>query len=154
MTAGRRTGDREGYPPPALTVVVLALGAVVFAVLAVVAIGETTARAFASYAAVEATVVDAHDEARVVADRRGSSTEMVRVVRVELPDGTRADLRNEDLEVGATAEVYVSDSGAVFEAPPARPGLLEWALCAAIATAAVVLATLSVRGALRLRPGS
>ena len=48
-TAERRTDDREGYPPPALTAAVLALIAVVFAVWAVVVLGENSARALATY---------------------------------------------------------------------------------------------------------
>jgi hypothetical protein len=117
-------------------------------------IGETSSRALASYTPVEATVVDEHTEERLVADRRGSSTVPFRVVSVELPDGARADVLSDDLVVGTTAALYRSDSGAVFETPPARPGVLEWALCAATVTAAVVLAALSVRGVLRLRRSS
>ena len=153
-TTERRTDDRAGYPPPALTAAVLALIAVVLAVWAVLVLSETSARAFASYTPVEATVVDEHTEERLVADRRGSSLEQIRVVSVELPDGARADLRSDDLAVGAPATVYRSDSGAVFESPPAPPGLLEWFLCAAIVAAAVVLAVVSVRGVLRLRRSS
>ena len=153
-TVQRPTDDRAGYPPPALTALVLALFAVAFAVCAVVVIGETSARALASYTPVEATVVDEHTEERLVADRRGSSNEPFRVVSVELPDGVRADVRSDDLIVGATAAVYRSDSGAVFETPPPRPGLLEWALCAATVAAAVVLAAVSVRCVLRLRRSS
>ena len=152
MSTDRPTdGRREGYPPPVLTAAVLALGAIVLALLAVFAITDTSARALTTYDPVEATVVDAHDEERLVADRRGSRTEDVRVVSVQLPDGTRADLRSEDLVVGTAVRVHVGDSGAVFEAPPPRPGLLEWSLCAATAGAAVVLATVSIRSALRLR---
>ena len=153
-TVRRSTDDRAGYPPPALTALVLALFAIALAVCAVMVIGETSARALASYTAVEATVVDEHTEDRLVADRRGSSAEPFRVVSVELPDGVRADVRSDDLVVGATASVYRSDSGAVFETQPARPGVLEWALCAATVAAAVVLAVLSVRCVLRLRRSS
>jgi hypothetical protein len=130
---------------------VLALIAVDFAVWAVVVLGENSARALATYMPLEVTVVDEHSEERLVADRRGSSSEPLRVVSVELPDGDRADLRSNDLAVGATATVYRSDSGAVFETPPPPPGPLEWALGAAIMAAAVVLAIVSVRCALRLR---
>jgi len=150
-TADRRTDDRAGYPPPALTAAVLALIAVALGVCAVVAFAETSARAFASYTPVEAMVVDEHDEERVVADRRGSTRESFRVVSVELPDGARADLRSDDLAVGTTATVYRSDSGAVFEAPPAPPGILEWALCAAVSVTAIMLAIVSARLMLRLR---
>ena len=150
----RRTDDRAGYPPPALTAAVLALITAVLAVCAVVVIGEVSARALASYTPVEATVVDERTEERLVADRRGSSREPVRVVSVELPDGVRADVPSDDLVVGATATVYRSDSGAVFETPPGRPGFLEWALCAAIVAAAIVLAVVSVRSVLRLRTSS
>jgi hypothetical protein len=153
-TVQRPTDDRAGYPPPALTALVLALFAVALAVCAVAMIGETSARALASYTPVEATVVDEHTEERLVADRRGSSNEPFRVVSVELPDGVRADVRSDDLVVGTTATVYRSDSGAVFETPPARPGLLEWALCAATVATAVALAVLSVRCFLRLRRSS
>lgn len=153
-TVRRRTDDRAGYPPPALTAAVLALITVALAVCAVVVIGETSARALASYTPVEATVVDEHTEEALVADRRGSSRVPFRVVSVELPDGIRADVRSDDLEVGATATVYRSDSGAVFETPPARPTLLEWALCAAIVVATVVMAIVTVRCVLRLRPTS
>ena len=48
-TAERRTEDRDGYPPPALTAAVLALITVVLAVWAVAVIGETSALALASY---------------------------------------------------------------------------------------------------------
>ena len=102
-TVRRATDDRAGYPPPALTALVLALFAVALAVCAVMMIGETSAGALASYTPVEATVVDEHTEERLVADRRGSSTEPFRVVSVELPDGVRADVRSDDLVVGATA---------------------------------------------------
>lgn len=152
MTAAEpRTDDRAGYPPPALTAAVVALTAVVLAVCAVVAISETSARAFASYEPVEVAVVAEHTEERLVADRRGSIREPVRVVSVELPDGVRADLRSDTLAVGATATVYRTDSGAVFETPPGRPGFLEWSLCAAIVAAAVGLAAVATRGVLRLR---
>lgn len=150
-TARRRTDDRAGYPPPALTAAVLALITLALAVCSVVVIGETSARAFASYTPVEATVVDEHTEERLVADRRGSSRVPFRVVSVELPDGARTDVPSDDLVVGATATVYRSDSGAVFETPPARPSVLEWALCAAIVAATVVMAIVSVRSVLGLR---
>lgn len=151
-TAERRTEDRAGYPPPAVTAAVLALIAVVLGVCAVIALSETSARALASYTPVEATVVDERTEERLVADRRGSSREAFRVVSVELPGGARADLRSEELVVGTTATVYRSDSGAVYETPPVPPGLLEWALCAAVVAAAVLLALAAVRFALRRRP--
>ncbi len=140
-----------GNPPPALTAIVLALSAVVLAVCAVGVIIETSSRASTSYAPIEATVVGEHSDHRLVADRRGSSIESVRIVTVELPDEVRADLQSDDLAVGASATVYRSDSGAVFETPPARPGALEWALCAATVAAAITLAALSVRSVLRLR---
>jgi hypothetical protein len=145
------TGPTPGTPPPALTAVVLALFAVVLAVCAVAVIGETSARAVTSYAPVEATVVGEHGDERMVADRRGSRFETVRVVSVELADGARADLRSDDLEVGATATVYQGDAGEVFEAPPSRPGPLEWALCAAIVAATLLMAALTVRSVLALR---
>ena len=147
----RPTHGGAGNPPPALTALVLALFAVVLAVSAVAVIVDTSARAVASYTPIEAKVVGEHSEDRLVADRRGSSSEPFRVVSVELPGGVRADVRSDDLAVGATATVYLSDSGAVFEAPPARPGALEWTLCAATVAAAIALATLSVRSVLRLR---
>ena len=153
-TARRRTDDRAGYPPPALTAAVLALITGALAVCAVVVIGETTARALASYTPIEATVVEEHTEEALVADRRGSSRVPFRVVSVELPDGIRADVRSDDLDVGATATVYLSDSGAVFETPPARPAFLEWALCAAIVAVTVVMAIVTVRCVLLLRPTS
>ncbi|HEU4758166.1 MAG TPA: hypothetical protein VFS72_15950 [Agromyces sp.] len=153
--AERRTDARDGYPPPALTAAVLALIAVVLAVWAVAATAETLARASESYTPVEVTVVDEHTELRLVADRRGSSPEPYRVVTVELPDDARADVRSDDLALGATATLFRSDSGAVFETPPARPGPLEWTLCAAIVAAAIVLAWASVRTVLRRsRPAS
>jgi hypothetical protein len=151
MTAERRTDDRAGLPPPAVTATVLAIIAAVLAVVAVVAIVQTSARAFATYAPIEVTVVDEHGEQAMVADRRGSSPEMFRVVTVELPDGARADLRSDDLAVGATATVYRSESGAVFESPPAAPGFFDWFLCAAIVAAAIVLTVATVRSVMRLR---
>ena len=145
MTAAEpRTDRRAGYPPPALTAVVLG-------VCAVIAISDTSARAFASYTPVEVTVVDEHTEEGLVADRRGSIRVPFRVVSVELPDGARADLRSDTLAVGTASTVYRSDSGAVFETPPARPGFLEWALCATIVAAAAWLAFVATRGVLRLR---
>ena len=66
------------------------------------------------------------------------------------PTGRPNDLAK-SVPVGTTATVYRSDSGAVFETPPARPTMLEWALCAVVVAAAVVLAILAVRGMLRLR---
>ena len=152
MTAAEpRTDRRAGYPPPALTAVVLAIIAVVLGVCAVIAISETSARAFASYTPVEVTVVDEHTEEGLVADRRGSIRVPIRVVSVELPDRARADLRSDTLVVGTTATVYRTDSGAVFETPPARPGFLEWSLCATIVAAAAWLAFVATRGVLRLR---
>ena len=73
---------------------------------------------------------------------------------VELPDGARADVRSDDLTIGTTATVYRSDSGAVFETSPTRPGPLEWALCAGMVAAAVLVAFVSVRVVLRLRSSS
>lgn len=154
MSSSERRADRTGYPPPAVTAAVLALIAVVLGVCAVIALGETSARALASYTPVGATVIDERTEEGLVADRRGSSREAFRVVSVELPGGARADLRSEELAVGTTATVYISDSGAVFVSPPARPGFLEWALCAAVVAAAIVLATGSVRFALRRHPST
>jgi hypothetical protein len=152
MTAAEPWTDRRaGYPPPALTAIVLAIIAVVLGVCAVIAISDTSARAFASYTSVEVLIVDEHTEEGLVADRRGSIRVPFRVVSVELPDGARADLRSDTLAVGTTSTVYRSDSGAVFETPPARPGFLEWALCAAIMAAAVALAVVATRGVLRLR---
>ena len=54
-TVQRRTEDRAGYPPPALTAVVLALFAIALAVSAVAMIGQTSAGALASYTPVEVT---------------------------------------------------------------------------------------------------
>ena len=150
--AERRTADRDGYPPPALTAAVLALIALVLAIWAVAAIAETSTRATERFAPVAATVVDERTEMRLVADRRGSTLEPFRVVTVELPDGTGAEVRSDDLTVGATATVYRSDAGAVFETPPAPPGPLEWTLCAALAAAATVVAVAAVRCVRRLRP--
>ena len=110
MTDERRTEDRTGYPPPALTAVVLGIMAVVLAVVAIVMVAETSTRAFASFTPLRASVVDEHFEAQVVADRRGNRTDRVRVVTVELPDGALAELRSEDLAVGATATVSCSVS--------------------------------------------
>lgn len=152
--AEQRNEDRAGYPPPAVTAVVLALVAVALGVCAVVALGETSARALALYTPVEATVVDEGTAERLVADRRGSSREAFRVVSVELPGGARADLRSEQLVVGTTATVYRSDSGAVYEVPPEPPGILEWALCAAVVAAAAMLAVAAVHFALRRRPST
>lgn len=150
-SAERRTDDHDGYPPPALTAAVLGLITVILAIWAVAAIGETSTRAFATYAPVEVTVVDERTEMRFFADRLGGRLERFRVVTVELPDGARADVRSEGLIVGEDATVFRSDAGAVFEAAPARPGLLEWALCAAIVAAALALAVVAVRSARRLR---
>lgn len=149
--AERRSGDRDGYPPPALTSVVLAIITAVLAAWAVAVIAETSARAFATYTPVEATVVDERIEQRLIVDRRGSTRAPFRIVIVELPNGVRADVRSEDLSVGAAATVYRSGTGDVFEDVPAPPGLLEWALCVAITAAGLVLATVTVRGILRLR---
>ena len=151
MTTERRTDERTGYPPPALTAAVLALLAVVLAVVGISALVDTSARAFATYTPLEASVVDEHDEQLIVADRRGSRTETVRVVTVELPDGGRADLRSADLGVGTTATVYASSTGAVFEAPPGPPSLLEWMAGVAAVAAGVVLGVLSMRVVLRVR---
>ncbi|MFE6963555.1 hypothetical protein ACFVAJ_00490 [Agromyces sp. NPDC057679] len=151
MSAEPRTVDRTGYPPPALTVAVLAVIAVALAVLAALALGDTAARASASYTPLEATVVDERIEEQTFAVRTGSRTATFRVVSVELPDGARADVRSDDLAVGASATVYLSATGAVFEHPPEPPGAFEWTLCAAAVAAAVVLAGLAVRSALRLR---
>jgi hypothetical protein len=151
MTDDRRSDDRAGYPPPAVTAAVLAIAAVVFAVVAVVMIVETSSRAFASYTPLQATVVDEHSEQLMVADRRGNRTETVRVVTVELPDGALTDLRSEDLEIGSTATVYLDGSGAAYETPPEPPGVLEWVLCAAAVAASVALAVLAVRSVRRVR---
>jgi hypothetical protein len=150
--AGRRTEDRTGDPPRALTAGVLALMAAVVAVWGLAVIGETSVRAFASYTPVEATVVGERVEDRLVADRRGSTRIPARVVTVELPDGARADLRSDDLAVGAVTTVVRSDAGTVFGAPPPRPGPLEWGLAGAIVAGAIALAVVSVRSVLRLRP--
>jgi hypothetical protein len=150
-TAERRTDDRDGYPPPALTAAVLGLIAVVLAVWAVAAIGQTLDRALTAYTPVEVTVVDERTEERLVADRRGSRLEPFRVVTVELPDRSSADVRSDDLAIGDTATVSRSDAGLLFETAPPRPGPLEWSLCAALVTATVVLAFAAARSALRLR---
>ena len=114
-------------------------------------IGDTVGRAFASYTPVEASVVDEHTEQRIVADRRGNNTDVVRIVTVELPEGIRADVPSDDLAVGSDATVYLSGSGAVFASPPPPPGVLEWALCALVLTATIVLGVVTVRAAGRLR---
>ncbi|WP_173922096.1 hypothetical protein [Agromyces sp. Marseille-P2726] len=151
MTADHRTREPAGYPPPAVTATVLAIMAAVLGVLAVVAIIQTSARATATYPPVEATVVAEHTEQAMVADRRGNGLESFRVVTVELPDGASADLRSDDLVVGDTATVYGSESGAVFETPPPKPGPFDWALCVAIVAAAGVLTVAAVRSVMRLR---
>lgn len=149
--SSRRTDDRDGYPPAALTAVVLALIAVALAAWAIAVVGETSARALASYATVEATVVDERIDERLVADRRGSRPAAFRVVTVELPDGIRADVRSDELSVGDLATVYRNDAGAVFATPPPRPGLLEWTLCAAVTAAAILMGFLAARSVLLLR---
>jgi hypothetical protein len=152
LTATRQRADqRAGYPPPTLTVAVLALFTLVLAICAVVMITQTTARATAEFTPIEATVVDEHTEELMVADRRGSSNELVRVVTVELPDGVLADVRSGDLAVGDTATVYLGTSGGAFESRPSPPTVLEWALCAAVVAATVVLGVVTFRAARRLR---
>jgi hypothetical protein len=150
-SAERRTDDRDGYPPPALTAAVLGIITVILSIWAVAAIGETSTRAFATYAPVEVTVVDERTEMRFFADRLGGRLEPFRVVTVELADDVRVDVRSDDLTVGATATVYRDDAGAVVEIPPVPPGPLEWGLSAAIVAVAVVLAVVTVRSARRLR---
>ncbi|WP_400993489.1 hypothetical protein [Agromyces sp. GXQ0307] len=143
--APRDTAPRAGYPPRRVTAAVLAIGAIALGAIAVVAIGETVSRATMSTSPVEAIVVGERTEDRLVADRRGSRTSPFRYISVELPDGTTADLRSDDLAVGADAEVYRSDSGAVFETPPEAPGPIEWAVCVSAAAGALALGTASVR---------
>ena len=83
-TVERRADERAGYPPPALTVAVLALLAVVLAVVAVGAIVDTSARVTAAYTAVEVDVVDDRLDDRTTVGRSGSITAPYRVVTVEL----------------------------------------------------------------------
>ena len=152
MTATRqRAEERAGYPPPALTVAVLAILTLALAICAVVAITQTAGRATAAYTPIEATVVDEHTEQFMVADRRGSSFATARIVTVELPDGVLADLRSDDLAVGDTTTVYLDASGAAFESRPPPPSALEWVLCAAVLSGAVVLGVVTVRAARHLR---
>jgi|GEM_PF-3445740 len=141
----RRADERAGYPPRWLTAVVLALGAVALGLGAVVAIGETVARAITATSPISATVVGEYSEERFVADRRGSRPVPFRYVIVQLPDGGTADVRSDDLVVGSDATVYRSDSGAVFETPPDAPGPIEWAVCASAVAGALALGAGSVR---------
>ncbi|MRX42674.1 hypothetical protein [Agromyces kandeliae] len=151
----RRTDPRAGYPPRWLTAVVLAIGAVALGIAAVAAIGDTAARAAASTSPVTATVVGERTEDRLVADRRGTRYVPFRFVVVELPDGTSAEVRSDELVVGADATVHRTDSGTVSETPPEPPGPLEWAVCATAVGGAVVLAAGSLRVLSRpRRPGS
>ncbi|GAA1056464.1 hypothetical protein GCM10017608_31970 [Agromyces luteolus] len=141
----RPTDERAGYPPRRLTAAVLAIGAIALGALGVVAIVETASRAITSTSPVATTVVGEYTEERLVADRRGSRYAPFRYVIVELPDGTAADVRSDDLDVGADATVYRSDSGAVFETPPSAPGPIEWAVCASAVAGALALGVGSVR---------
>ncbi|WP_430646197.1 hypothetical protein [Agromyces sp. GXS1127] len=141
----RRTDERTGLPPRRITAAVLAIGAVALAITATVAVDETVSRATTSTSPVAAVVVAEHTEERLVADRRGSRSAPFRYVTVELPDGTTADVRSDDLAVGTEAEVYRSDSGAVFETPPEAPGAIEWAVCAGAVAGAIALGAGSVR---------
>lgn len=146
MADVRRTiAERAGYPPRRVTAAVLAIGAIALGAIAVVAIGEAVSRATMSISPVEAIVVGERTEERLVADRRGSRYAPFRYVSVELPDGTTAEVRSDDLAVGADAEVYRSDAGAVFETPPDAPGPIEWTVCVSAAAAALALGTASVR---------
>ncbi|WP_438856293.1 hypothetical protein [Agromyces sp. M3QZ16-3] len=141
----RRSDERTGVPPRLLTAAVLAIGAVALAIAAIIATGETTSRAITSTSPVAATVVGEYTEERLVADRRGSRFAPFRYVVVELPDGTTADVRSDDLAVGADAALYRSAAGDVFETPPDAPGPLEWAVCASAVAGAMALGAGSVR---------
>ncbi|GAA2039437.1 hypothetical protein GCM10009819_25680 [Agromyces tropicus] len=149
----RRTEDRAGYPPRRVTAGVLAFGAVALGVAGVAAIGETVSDAVRSTSPVLTTVVGERTEEALVADRRGSRLVPYRVVDVELPDGSTAELRSDDLEVGSEATVYRSDSGAVFETPPEAPGPLEWAVGASALAGSAALAVGAVRAVRPRRPG-
>lgn len=152
MSAARaRDVERDGTPPPAVAAAVLAVLAVLLAAWTVAAVAETAARASTASTPVQAVVVDERVEERVVGDRRGSRPAPFRIVVVELPDGTRADLRSEELAVGAEVTVHRDDAGRVFARPPAAPGLLEWSLCTALAASSVLLAVASLRAAVRAR---
>ncbi|BDZ53501.1 hypothetical protein [Agromyces marinus] len=151
--ARRRTEDRPGYPPLGLTAAVLALGAILLGSAAVVGIAEVSARASASYEAVVASIVDEGSEQQLVADRRGSRQAQYRVVSVELADGTRAEIRSDDLAVGERATVYRSTGGTIAATIPDPPGPLEWAVCAGAVLGALALAVASVRTILPARTG-
>ncbi|MFC9917857.1 hypothetical protein [Agromyces binzhouensis] len=145
MADVRRTPVRAGYPPRRLTAVVLAIGAIALGAFAVSAIGETTSRAITSTSPVAVVVVGERTEERLVAHRRGSRYAPFRFVIVELPDGTTADVRSDDLAVGADAAVYRSSTGDVFETPPQAPGPLEWAVCASAVAGTLALGAGAVR---------
>ncbi|WP_353828882.1 hypothetical protein [Agromyces sp. SYSU T0242] len=136
-----RTDDRAGYPPRRLTALVLAVGALALGAAGIGAIGETSGRAALATEPVTAIVVDERVDERLVADRRGSRLVPFRIVGVELPDGSLAEVRSDTLAVGSTATVYVGGPGTAFETPPEPPGPLEWTVGAAAIAGGVTLMT-------------
>ena len=80
-----------------------------------------------SYEPVQVTATDEFTERQAVGTRKNRRMVDVRVVGVELPDGSSGKVRSDTIQVGEHATVLQSSAnGNLYEKEPANPGALEW----------------------------
>ena len=82
-----------------------------------------------SYEPVQVTATDEFTERQAVGTRKNRRMVDVRVVGVELPDGSSGKVRSDTIKVGDTATVLQSSAnGNLYEKEPAKPGVMEWVI--------------------------
>lgn len=80
-----------------------------------------------SYDPVEVTATDEFKGRQAVGTRKSRRMVEVRMVGVELPDGSRGEVRSDKIEVGEKATVLQSSAnGNLYEEQPDGPSFLEW----------------------------
>lgn len=80
-----------------------------------------------SYKPVQVTAIDEFTERQAVGTRKNRRMVDVRVVRVELPDGSNGKVHSDTIKIGDQATVLQSSAnGNLYEKEPSNPGILEW----------------------------
>lgn len=82
-----------------------------------------------SYEPIQVTATDEFTERQAVGTRKNRRMVDVRVVGVELPDGSNGKVRSDTIKVGDQATVLQSSAnGNLYEKEPSNPGILEWVI--------------------------
>ncbi|MBP1916568.1 hypothetical protein J2Z23_003550 [Lederbergia galactosidilyticus] len=79
------------------------------------------------YEPIEVTATAEFQGSQIVGTRINRHFEEVRMVKVDLPDGSQGQVRSNDIKIGEQITVLKSsNNGQLFEEKPAGPGVIEW----------------------------